>query len=71
MKPNSFQGFLFNNSSPRMVRVFLFSLAVLFPIQSLKVDLQVSKQLTQLRATCFVYIHVNKKGLDLSQASIL
>lgn len=54
-----------------MVRFFLFSLAVLFPIQSLKVDLQVGKQLTQLRATCFVYIHVNKKGLDLSQASIL
>ena len=48
LKPNSFEGFLYNNSSPRMVRFFLFSLAVLFPIQSLKVDLQVGKQLTQI-----------------------
>lgn len=62
LKPNSFEGFLYNNSSPRMVRFFLFSLAVLFPIQSLKVDLQVGKQYTKRRATCFVYMHVNKKA---------
>ena len=50
------------DGSPRMVRFFLFSLAVLFPIQSLKVDLQVGKQYTKRRATCFVYMHVNKKA---------